>query len=74
MTDIISKIVRDVAATVWTGVQDVFSSSGAALVAIVVAIILSIFPVWLLCIAAVALFIGILYTQYQETLDTEHKE
>lgn len=74
MTDIVSKIARDVAATVWTGVQDVFSSAGGALVAIVVAILLSIFPVWLLCIAAGALFIGILYTQYQETLDTESKE
>lgn len=74
MTDIITKIARDVANTVWTGVQDVFSSAGGPLVAIVVAIILSIFPVWILCVAAVALFVGILYTQYKETLDTESEE
>lgn len=74
MTDIVSKIARDVANTVWTGIQDVFSSAAGALVAIVVAILLSIFPVWLLCVAAGVLFVGILYTQYQETLDTESKE
>lgn len=74
MTDIVSKIAREVANTVWTGVQDVFSSAGGALVAIIIAILLSIFPVWVLCIAAGALFVGILYTQYQETLDTEPEE
>lgn len=74
MTDIVSKIARDVANTVWTGVQDIFSSAGGVLVAIIIAIFLSIFPVWMLCIAAGALFIGILYTQYQETLDAESKE
>lgn len=74
MTDIIAKIARDVISTVWIGIQDVFTSAGGALVATVVAIVLSIFPVWMLCVAAGALFAGIIYTQYKETLDTDSEE
>lgn len=74
MKDIVTKIMRDVATTVWVGIQDVFSSAAGALVAICVAILLSIVPVWVLIIAAGALFVGIVYTQYQENLDKESEE
>lgn len=73
MTDIIAKIARSVVNTVWTGVQDVFSSSGGTLIAIVIAIVLSIFPFWILCTAAIVLFAGIIYNQYTITLDSESK-
>lgn len=69
--DVISNIARDVINTVWTGIDDVFSSAAGALVAIVVAILLSIVPLWILVLVAGGLFVGIVYGQYKETLDKE---
>lgn len=74
MTDVVAKIARDVANAVWAGVNDVFSTAAGALVAVVVAILLSIVPVWLLVGVAVALFVGIVYSQYKETLDSDPEE
>lgn len=69
MIEIIKNIVHDVANTVWTSIKDVFSSSSGVLVALVIAIILGVFPTWILVFGAVVLFAGIIYTKYQETLD-----
>lgn len=69
MIDVIKFLVANVIETVWNGVQDVFSTASGALVAVVVAIILSIVPTPLLIIAALVIFGGIVYTKYKETLD-----
>ncbi|AZU98144.1 hypothetical protein SEPL_226 [Salmonella phage SE_PL] len=71
MTDVIKEVAIKVATTVWEGVQDVFSSAAGALVAVVVAILLSIVPTFLLIGVAIVLFVGIVYSQVQEKLDKE---
>lgn len=71
MTDVIMSIARKVATSIWDGVQDVFSTASGALIAVVVAIILSIVPTFILVIVAIALFVGIVWSQYKEVLDTD---
>lgn len=73
MIDVIKFLILNVIETVWNGVQDVFSTASGALVAVVVAILLSIVPTALLIIAALVIFGGIVYNKYKETLDGESK-
>lgn len=73
MKNIITTIVSNVSKSICNGVQDVFSTASGALIAVVVAILLSILPTFILVLAAIALFVGIVYTQYQDTLDSESK-
>jgi|AGFS01.1.fsa_nt_gi hypothetical protein len=73
MTDVIMSIARKVASSIWDGVQDVFSTASGALIAVVVAILLSIVPTFILVIAAIALFAGIVWSQYKEVLDTDEE-
>jgi len=71
MINIIKMIASNVATSIWEGVRDIFNTASGALVAVVVAIILSVIPTSLLILAALVIFAGIVFSKYKETLDND---